>query len=203
MKSPEPTEHAEQCAVITWAALNAAKWPCLRLLYAVPNGAFFGGEVKKLKNGKNLPVSAIRARKLKAEGLKEGVPDLCLPVPSLVVRASARSESESRPPKGGTTNPEPCHGLYIELKRRTQGRASEMQKWWHQCLIAQGYRVELCRGAAEAIEVLRQHVKGAIENRLPPLPVVKQKKPGRARPDGLKPELRAKKPLPFLYPGRP
>jgi len=155
MKDTEPTEHAEQCAVMTWAALNAAKWPCLRLLHAVPNGAFFGGEVKQLKGGKSVPVAAIRARKLKAEGLKEGVPDLCLPVPSGPMHSM-----------GGPA----YFGLYIELKRRTQCRASEIQKWWHQCLAAQGYRVELCHGAEVAIEVLRQHVKHAIENRLPPLP---------------------------------
>lgn len=164
MKPTEPTEHAEQCAVMTWAALNAAKWPCLRLLHAIPNGAFFGGEVKQLKGGKHVPVAAIRARKLKAEGLKEGVPDLCLPVPG---RADG-------PPSAGAAldgaSALPSHGLYIELKRRTLGRPSAMQQWWHQCLTLQGYRVALCRGADEAIDVLRQHVQHAPQITLPPLP---------------------------------
>ncbi len=144
----EPTEHAEQCVVMRWAALNAAKWPCLRLLHAIPNGAFFGAEVKHLRGGKAVPVAAIRARKLKEEGLKEGVPDLCLPVPS-----------------GRATR-----GLYIEMKRRTQGRPSAMQTWWRECLNLMGYRATLCRGAEEAIEVLRQHVQHAPAVTLPPMP---------------------------------
>lgn len=177
MKRPsEPTEHAEQCAVMQWAQLNAGKWPCLRLLHAVPNGAFFGGEVKQLRGGKSVPVAAIRARKLKAEGLKEGVPDLCLPVPSGASHATGGPEHV---------------GLYIELKRRTQGRASAMQKWWHQCLIAQGYRVELCHGAAAAIDVLRQHAQRAIQKQLPALPEGKPpvRKSGHERPRKKAPAL--------------
>lgn len=172
----EPTEHAEQCAVMTWAALNAAKWPCLRLLYAVPNGAFFGGEVKHLKGGKHVPVAAIRARKLKAEGLKEGVPDLCLPVPS------------------GCAH----RGLYIELKRRTLGKPSAMQTWWRQCLILMGYRAEICHGADEAIAMLRQHVQHAPKITLPPLPAPPVKKPRLAATGRAK---RAGKPIP--RPARP
>lgn len=155
MKPTEPTEHAEQCVVMRWAELNAAKWPCLRLLHAVPNGAFFGGEVRELKSGKKVPVAAIRARKLKAEGLKEGVPDLCLPVPS-----------------GCATK-----GLYIEMKRRTQGRSSAWQTWWRDCLNLMGYRATLCHGADEAIEVLRQHVQHAPVIDWPPLPTAKLLKP--------------------------
>ena len=171
MKRPtEPSEHAEQCVVMTWAELNAGKWPCLRLLYAVPNGAFFGGEVKTLRSGKTVAVSAIRARKLKAEGLREGVPDLCLPVPS------------------GAAH----RGLYIELKRRTLGKPSAMQQWWRACLILMGYRAELCHGAEAAIEVLRQHVQHAPAVNLPPMPAKKtpatgsgsasKRSPKRAKP---------------------
>lgn len=162
MKPTEPTEHAEQCVVMTWAALNAGKWPCLRLLYAVPNGAFFGGEVKQLKNGKSVPVGAIRARKLKSEGLKEGVPDLCLPVPAGKTGRGGNFETVS-------------HGLYIELKRRTLGQPSAMQQWWRQCLILMGYRAELCHGAAAAIEMLREHVMHAPKTVLPPMPASKRK----------------------------
>jgi len=176
----EPTEHAEQAHVIQWAELNAGKWPCLRLLHAIPNGAFFGGEMKTLKGGQKVPVAAIRARKLKAEGLREGVPDLCLPVPS-----------------GSATR-----GLYIEMKRRTQGKPSPMQTWWRQCLNLMGYRAELCHGAAEAIEVLRQHVQHAPKMTLPPIP--EMAKPVRTfKPvDKAKP-AQAKKPMlrrPFLIP---
>lgn len=181
MKAPEPTEHAEQCAIITWAALNASKWPALHLLYAVPNGAFFGGEVKTFQSGKQVPVAAIRGRKLRAEGLKDGVPDLCLPVRS------------------------PQHaGLYIELKRRTLGQPSAMQNWWREALIAAGYHAILCRGADAAIEALRNYLKDCPRIELPPLPAAKPAKP---RKNGIiaRYERRIRKPKApaFLYPGSP
>ena len=190
MKPSEPTEHAEQCAVMTWAALNAGKWPCLRLLYAVPNGAFFGGEIKTFASGKKVPVAAIRARKLKAEGLKEGVPDLCLPVPS------------------GAAH----HGLYIEMKRRRSGVSSAMQKWWRQCLILMGYRTELCHGAEEAIDVIKSHVMHAPKRHLPDMPAAKTKGTPKTEKRAREPSLRdrrsqpalpsKRREVPFLYPGR-
>ena len=59
------SEHAEQVALVQWAAWKQGACPALRLLFAVPNG------------GKRDPVTAAR---LKAEGVQAGVPDLCLPV---------------------------------------------------------------------------------------------------------------------------
>jgi hypothetical protein len=61
-----PTEHQEQSAVFAWARLREARWPELRLLFAVPNAA---------KRGVRL------AAYMKAEGLRSGVPDMFLPVP--------------------------------------------------------------------------------------------------------------------------
>jgi len=119
-----------------------------------------------------VPVAAIRARKLKAEGLSEGVPDLCLPVPS-----------------GSATR-----GLYIEMKRRTQGKPSPMQTWWRDCLNLMGYRATLCRGAEEAIEVLRQHVQHAPAVPLPPVPVPRTRAVPKAK-RAKKPVLRAPRPL--------
>src|SRR5699024_10256580 len=77
------TEHDEQVQLIRWAGLARGAYPALRWLHAVPNGG-----------ARNIVV----ARKLKAEGVQRGVPDLCLPVP-----------------RG------PYHGLYIELKRAGGG----------------------------------------------------------------------------------
>ena len=72
------SEHDEQSAIFEWAALMQGAYPELGLLFAIPNG----GKRDKATAGK-----------LKAEGVKAGVPDMCLPV------------SNGK-----------YHGLFIELK---------------------------------------------------------------------------------------
>lgn len=181
MKRPtEPSEHAEQCAVMTWARLHEKRWPALRLLHAVPNGAFFGGEFKTFASGKKVPVAAIRARKLKAEGLREGVPDLCLPVPSDDKMAGI------------------YNGLYIEMKRRRGGVSSPMQTWWRQGLTLMGYRAELCHGAEEAIDVLKSHV---MHSPTIPWPELPPERPARKPASARKPRKARGSPS-FLLPPR-
>lgn len=60
------TEHSLQVTVVAWAMALTGQHPELACLYAVPNG------------GKR---SRIVGALLKAEGVRAGVPDLCLPVP--------------------------------------------------------------------------------------------------------------------------
>lgn len=64
-KKAVPTEHSEQSALFSWAALSAARWPGLSLLFAVPMGG---------------ARNAITGARLRAEGAKAGIPDCCLPV---------------------------------------------------------------------------------------------------------------------------
>jgi len=116
-----PTEHAEQANLIAWAQDAAQKHPDLRLLYAIPNGEHRHWTV---------------ARRLKAEGVRPGVPDLCLPV-----RRSGFS------------------GLYLELKRRRGGHISDNQAWWHLTLTQQGYMVAVCRGATDARNALIKYLE--------------------------------------------
>ena len=71
------------------------------------------------------------AARFKAEGVKAGVPDLFLPV--------ARGS---------------WHGLFIEMKRRKGGRASEDQKAWISALAKQGYLAQICCGWEEAADLL-------------------------------------------------
>lgn len=59
------TEHGHQSAIFSWAALNKDKYPDLKWLFAVPNGAWR---------------NKIVATRLMAEGVKAGVPDIWLPV---------------------------------------------------------------------------------------------------------------------------
>ena len=62
----QPTEEAEQEAVIEWAELMRNQVPELDLLFHIPNG------------GWRHPGTAV---KMKKAGVKAGVPDLFLPVP--------------------------------------------------------------------------------------------------------------------------
>lgn len=115
-----PSEHLEQSVVVQWASRAAGAYPALNLLYAIPNGG--------LRNKKT-------ANDLRAEGVKPGVPDLCLPVPN------AR-----------------YHGLYIEMKRVRYSTTSADQKLWIKNLNERGYLAVVCKGANEAIEVLKKYV---------------------------------------------
>jgi hypothetical protein len=101
-------EHDAQVALFQWAAWQAGQRPALHSLYAVPNG------------GSRHMLEAVN---LKREGVKRGVPDICLAWAA-----------------GG------YHGLYIEMKRESGGRVSPEQKEWCDRLRAAGYRVEICRG---------------------------------------------------------
>ncbi len=114
-------EHAEQAALFRWAAMASARHPALHLLHAIPNGGHRDIRV---------------ARKLKAEGVKRGVPDLCLPVA-----------------RGG------FHGLYIELKA-LDGTATREQRRWVVALRLQGYRAEVCRGWCEARALIVAYLQG-------------------------------------------
>ena len=107
-----PTEHQEQCALFEWATWMAKRMPELHLMHAIPNG------------GKRDIRTAAR---LKAEGVKPGVPDIFLPIP-----------------RGGK------HGLYIELKRRRGGVISKAQEAWMRALMEQGYVCAVCKGAESA-----------------------------------------------------
>jgi hypothetical protein len=106
-----PTEHAEQVSLCGWLDTRLPELD----YFAIPNG----GER-----------NAIVAQKLKAEGVKAGVPDMF--IPSL--------------------------NLFLELKRVKGGHVSPVQKYWHERLTNCGYTVAVCKGAAEAVKVITQHI---------------------------------------------
>lgn len=78
--------------------------------------------------------SKAEAGRLKAEGVLAGVPDLFLPAPI-----------------------GPYAGLYVEMKRTKNARVSEAQQAMIAALKAQGYAVEVCYGADEAIEAIMRY----------------------------------------------
>jgi len=127
------TEAKEQEVVVDWAWTHAKLegMPSLQHLYAIPNGAWLGANRNQARN---------QAIKLKRQGLKPGMPDLCLPVawPDALGGGGYRS-------------------LYIEMKRRggdwtltgeQLARAKE--------LTFLGHAVVLCQGSDAAIMVLCQ-----------------------------------------------
>ena len=82
--------------------------------------------------GKRGKLEAVR---LKRQGVKPGIPDLHLPIA-----------------RGGYI------GLWIEMKTAT-GRLSEDQRRIIAMLCAEGHRVEICRSAADAVEVLEDYMR--------------------------------------------
>lgn len=119
MNHPLPSESEEQAALFRWAAMAQKIHPELELLHHIPNGGLR---------------SKSTAARLKREGVKSGVPDLCLPVP-----------------KG------PYHGLYIEMKRKGNAPTPN-QKHWLRALGHQGYHIAVCYSWQEGKDVIIQYL---------------------------------------------
>lgn len=130
------SEATEQEALIAWCGWQQNQHPELKLIYHVPNG------------GSRNPLEAAN---LKRQGVKAGVPDLCLPVP-----------------RSG------FHGLYIEMKYG-RNKTTEKQEEWLKALEGQGYFTTVCYGAEEAERVLSRYLGfpgyPKIENRAIPMNV--------------------------------
>lgn len=124
------SEATEQETLIQWCGWQQGKYPELKLIYHVPNGG---------------SRNTLEAANLKRQGVKAGVPDLCLPV--------ARNG---------------FHGLYIEMKYG-KNKTTENQKEWLEELTAQGYFTTVCYGAEEAERIIARYLQfpgyPAIESR--------------------------------------
>lgn len=122
-------EHDLQCSIIDWANTFANEFPELELLHAIPNG----GLRRKATAGK-----------LKAEGVKAGVPDLFLPLPNFSKRLA---------------------GLYIELKAPgRENNTSDEQKWWICKLICNGYKVAIGSDFDAVTEGIMNYVEESRKN---------------------------------------
>lgn len=113
------TEHDEQAALIEWAKFAEPHYPDLALLFAIPNG------------GARHPATGAR---MKAEGVKPGVPDLFLPAPR-----------------------RRYHGLFIEMKKKG-GRVSADQNAWLDNLNSRGYATAVCYGFEDARKILEMYL---------------------------------------------
>ena len=119
-KMPCPTEGVEQATLFSWAQMRTYWYPELNLMFHIPNG------------GKR---SKAEAGRFRAEGVKSGVPDICLPVP-----------------RGR------YHGLYIEMKTES-GHTTAVQEWWGERLQAQGYAWRVCHGWQAAVALLEWYLQ--------------------------------------------
>lgn len=122
-----PSESEEQKKLLRFCMAELHNYPELEMLYHVPN------------EGKR---SISSGKLLKSEGLRKGVPDLCLPV--------ARSG---------------FHGLYIELKRIDGGRVSADQKNWIDKLQKQGYAAFICHGWKNAWSIIKLYLNNELKKK--------------------------------------
>lgn len=147
------TEHAIQTAFFCWLAMAARRGfaaandehcyigggfqyaeeaygtkdalPELEWVYAIPNGGSRGDTAR---------TAQIVGGKLKAEGVKAGVSDICVPI-----RRGA------------------WPGLYIEMKK-PGGKVSTEQKAFGAFVKSQGYGFVVCYSWTEARDVLTQYL---------------------------------------------
>lgn len=131
------TEHGHQAALFCYAATSGIfelKW-----LFAIPNG-FYG--------------SAAQKGKMKAEGLRSGVADICLPV--------NRDWQEDYDDTAGNSLVH-YNGLFIEMKHakyktHKNGGLSDEQIEFSNFIIRQGYRFEVCYSWIEARDAILRYL---------------------------------------------
>ena len=106
------TEHMEQVGFVQWFRLKFPE----TLIFAIPNGEYR---------------AMTTAKKLRAEGVVSGVPDLYIP----------------------------CYGLWVEMKRREGGTLSDEQKRIHDYLRSIGDKVIVGYGAEDASRKVLELIK--------------------------------------------
>ena len=116
-------EHDEQVALFNWAAYFESKCPSLGMMFAIPNG----GHRHKAVAGK-----------MKAEGVKAGVPDIFLAVRGYSIKKINNIDARI------------LHaGLFIEKKNKPK-KTTKSQEIWIQKLRESGYQCNVCYSWIEA-----------------------------------------------------
>lgn len=122
-KRRKQDEHAIQSEIVATVGMMRSRYPEVDLLFAIPNGG---------------ARDIISGGKLKAEGVRPGVPDLMLAV--------ARG---------------PYHGLFVEVKTDA-GHLSEPQKAWQLRLNKQGFSAIVVRGVHEGVTSITDYLSQKI-----------------------------------------
>ena len=138
------SESSHQIALFAYAAKQALTDPLWGLLFHIPNGGTRGATERD---------RAIAGGKLKAEGVRSGVPDLFLPVP-----------------RHG------MHGLWVEMKKPSllnpkwtreesiEAATSDSQKIWLAGLKEQGYATYVAFDWIEARDCIEIYLRGGSNN---------------------------------------
>jgi hypothetical protein len=120
----QPKESTSQSQLFDWAKWAQGRYPELDLMFAVPNGFPLHG-----------PQRYAVVNYMKAQGLKNGVPDISLPIA-----------------RGG------YFGKWIEMKVKG-GRLSEEQQIWIPALRNAGGHVSVCESFDEAVADLEAYLQ--------------------------------------------
>jgi len=125
------SEHAHQSALFAQAAISVGKYPMLEWMFAIPNGGARGNDSQ---------TCMIRGGMMKAEGVKAGVYDICLPYAM-----------------------HNCHGLFIEMKKpgeqtKKNGGRSDEQVKFGKYVTENGYASIVCYSWVEAWSVIEQYL---------------------------------------------
>lgn len=118
------TESQEQQMLMQWINFAINRYPALGLIYHIPN---------------ERKCSQRQGGKLKKEGVRAGVPDLCLPVANKNHNA-----------------------LYIEMKRKKGNKPTTNQLFWITKLNEYGNYATVCYGADQAIDVIKKYLNNEI-----------------------------------------
>ena len=120
MRRKVGSESLEQQAVVTYCAFQSWRLPNSDRIFHIPNGGWR---------------TITEAKRFKSEGVKKGVPDLCLPIPL-----------------------NGYHGLYIEMKRPDgTNKPSKDQKDWITFLNSVGYKAVACYGYEDAVKEIQRY----------------------------------------------
>lgn len=125
---PKITEHDIQASLFNYCTIFENQFPQLKTMFAIPNGFWAAGSGKR---------KFALMNKYKAEGLKPGIPDICLPLPSA----------------DGKWNV-----LFLECKKPGE-KLNDNQKKIHQLFNSKGIRVEIFYSRSEALNIISNHLK--------------------------------------------
>ena len=115
MKLSVNSEHIEQVTFVNWFKLQYPRG----VIFAIPNGELRAISV---------------AQRLRAEGVKSGVPDLCCIFPNSAI-------------------------VWVEMKKSKGGTVSKEQKEVHALFESMGQTVIIGKGWEDAKEKLQIHIK--------------------------------------------